>query len=244
MSMITRPSWESLGRVFFLRKGRARHGDVPQDAAQLEAWRAGDQDAGEALIERHYASILRFFRTKAGEDADDLVQLTFLRCVEASERYRGDAGFRAFLFGIARNVLFCRADQAEVLLIGNDKHDAAILILQQIGLRRVKEFRHDNMATLHQANMAMLTRRQNTVGKALHPGAGRIHQRTGPDFLRLAGLRIPQRHPPLTILLRGPHAFTTHTDAGAMLARLLRHQHHKTGVIDLAVGILKAIGQG
>lgn len=79
---------------------------MSEDVAQLEAWRAGDQDAGTALIERHYGSVLRFFRTKVGEDADDLVQLTFLRCVEASERFRGDSSFRAFLFGIARNVLF------------------------------------------------------------------------------------------------------------------------------------------
>lgn len=79
---------------------------MSEDAAQLDAWRAGDQDAGTALIERHYASVLRFFRTKVGEDADDLVQLTFLRCVEASERFRGESSFRAFLFGIARNVLF------------------------------------------------------------------------------------------------------------------------------------------
>lgn len=58
------------------------------------------------MIGRHYASVLRFFRTKAGPDADDLAQRTFLRCVEAAERFRGEASVKAFLFGIARNVLF------------------------------------------------------------------------------------------------------------------------------------------
>ena len=77
-----------------------------EDAALLEAWRSGDQAAGRSLVERHYESVLRFFRTKAGEEADDLVQRTFLRSVEAAGRYRGDSSFRAFLFGIARNVLF------------------------------------------------------------------------------------------------------------------------------------------
>jgi RNA polymerase sigma-70 factor (ECF subfamily) len=79
---------------------------VSDDVALLAGWRAGDRAAGEALIGRHYASVLRFFRTKAGPDADDLAQRTFLRCVEAAERFRGESSVKAFLFGIARNVLF------------------------------------------------------------------------------------------------------------------------------------------
>ena len=76
------------------------------DAAMLQSWREGDEGSGTALVERHYESILRFFRTKAGDEADDLVQQTFLRAVEGADRFRGDSTFRAFLFGIARNVLF------------------------------------------------------------------------------------------------------------------------------------------
>lgn len=72
----------------------------------LAGWRAGDRAAGEELVGRHYASVLRFFRTKAGPDADDLAQRTFLRCVEATARFRGESSVKAFLFGIARNVLF------------------------------------------------------------------------------------------------------------------------------------------
>ncbi len=79
---------------------------MSDDAELLEAWRSGDRASGERLIERHYESVLRFFRTKSGEDADDLVQRTFLRCAEPKNRYRGDSSFRAFLFGIARNVLY------------------------------------------------------------------------------------------------------------------------------------------
>lgn len=79
---------------------------MPDDAVLLDGWRAGDRAAGEALITRHYAAVLRFFRTKAGPEADDLAQKTFLRCAEAAERFRGDASVKSFLFGIARNVLF------------------------------------------------------------------------------------------------------------------------------------------
>ncbi|MDH5676684.1 MAG: RNA polymerase sigma factor [Myxococcales bacterium] len=78
---------------------------MSDDAHLLDAWRAGDDAAGESLVARHYDTILRFFRTKAGDDADDLVQRTFLRCAEPKTVFRGQSSFRAFLYGIARNVL-------------------------------------------------------------------------------------------------------------------------------------------
>lgn len=76
------------------------------DAELLAAWGGGDQSAGETLFDRHFESVARFFRNKAGGAHDDLIQLTFLGCVEARDRFRGDASFRSFLFAIARNVLF------------------------------------------------------------------------------------------------------------------------------------------
>ena len=78
---------------------------MPHDTELLERWRAGDTSAGEALLQENYDPVLRFFRTKSGEDADDLVQRTFLRCFETGCKYTGASSFRAFLFGVARNVL-------------------------------------------------------------------------------------------------------------------------------------------
>ncbi|MCA9572057.1 MAG: sigma-70 family RNA polymerase sigma factor [Myxococcales bacterium] len=76
------------------------------DERQLaEAWARGDTRAGRALVASTYDAIVRFFRTKAGPEADDLVQRTFLVCSERVGTFSGDAPFRAFLFGIARNVL-------------------------------------------------------------------------------------------------------------------------------------------
>lgn len=71
----------------------------------LEAWRAGDASAGNELFHRHFDSVCRFFANKLGDDVDDLIQKTFLACVEGKERFRGDASFRGYLFGVARNVL-------------------------------------------------------------------------------------------------------------------------------------------
>lgn len=79
---------------------------MTDDAALLRSWHAGDREAGLELVSRHYDPIVRFFATKVGDDADDLVQRVFLRVVEAADRYAADGSVRAFLFGIARNVLY------------------------------------------------------------------------------------------------------------------------------------------
>jgi RNA polymerase sigma-70 factor (ECF subfamily) len=77
------------------------------DAELLQAWADGNKSAGEQLFERHFESIARFFRNKLPADVqhEDLIQQTFLGCVEARERFRGDASFRSFLFAIAHNQL-------------------------------------------------------------------------------------------------------------------------------------------
>jgi len=76
------------------------------DRQQLMAWGRGDRAAGEAIVVRHYDAIVRFFMTQAGAAAADLVQPTFLDCAEAAARYEGRNTPRAFLYGIARNVLY------------------------------------------------------------------------------------------------------------------------------------------
>jgi RNA polymerase sigma factor (sigma-70 family) len=75
------------------------------DEQLLRAWQANDRRAGAELFNRHHRSIARFFAHKLGPDTDDLVQATFMGLVNGLEHYRGEAGFRAYLFGIARKQL-------------------------------------------------------------------------------------------------------------------------------------------
>lgn len=72
------------------------------DAELWHAWQGGDQAAGGVLVERHFATVYRFFATKVPDAADDLTQATFTACVEAAEAFRAEASFRSFLLGIAR----------------------------------------------------------------------------------------------------------------------------------------------
>lgn len=76
------------------------------DLGLIERWRAGERDAGEALFERHFDSLYRFFQSKSAGDADELVQSTLLACLSAKEQFRGDSSFRTYLFTIARNKLY------------------------------------------------------------------------------------------------------------------------------------------
>ena len=71
--------------------GHRYHHPVDGDHELLRAWQTGDDRAGEQLFRRHYQLILRFFHNKAGTQAHDLVQRTFLACLEARDRIRGDA---------------------------------------------------------------------------------------------------------------------------------------------------------
>lgn len=72
----------------------------------LSRWRGGDSHAGEMLFERHFETVYRFFRNKVGEGVDDLLQSTFLACVEGRDRFRENASFRTYLFQIARFQLY------------------------------------------------------------------------------------------------------------------------------------------
>lgn len=76
---------------------------VPSDRELLEAWRNGDKAAGEALFERYYDVLVRFFANKLGGDPLDLIHETFVGCISGLPRLQ--QSFRSFLFGIAYNQL-------------------------------------------------------------------------------------------------------------------------------------------
>lgn len=77
------------------------------DDELLTRWRDGDAASGDALFRRHFRAVRRFFRNKIDDvDVDDLIQRTFMGCVEGRDRFRGDASFRTYLFATARRQLY------------------------------------------------------------------------------------------------------------------------------------------
>ena len=120
------------------------------DEELLLAWRAGERQAGETLFERYYEPVARFFLNKTDAGAE-LIQQTFLACVEGAAKFRGEGSFRSYLFAIAYRQL-CRhyrerkgdrIDLTEVSVAAIDPSPSQIMIegeelrLLLAGLRRI-----------------------------------------------------------------------------------------------------------
>ena len=77
------------------------------DTDLLRAWTPDNPAPGEELYRRHFDAIHRFFANKVSNarDVEDLIQRTFLACMEARSRFAGASSFRTWLLGIANNLL-------------------------------------------------------------------------------------------------------------------------------------------
>jgi RNA polymerase sigma-70 factor, ECF subfamily len=75
------------------------------DAALVATARAGDRDAFRALVERHSRSLFRLAYRMTGheQDAEDVVQETFLRAYNHLSQFDGRASFGSWLYRIAAN---------------------------------------------------------------------------------------------------------------------------------------------
>ena len=76
----------------------------------------GDLDAFNRLYSRHQGRIYSalFFRTRSKEDAEDLLQTTFMRAYAGLKGFRGESAFSTWLMQIAMNVCttFHRSEQS------------------------------------------------------------------------------------------------------------------------------------
>lgn len=76
---------------------------------------AGSETAFTELIHRHQSGLLNFFvRMGVYNDAEDLVQETFVRVYKMRERYRPEAKFTTFLYVLARHVWADRGRKAKM----------------------------------------------------------------------------------------------------------------------------------
>ena len=75
------------------------------DSAAAEQARQGDQRAFGVLVERHSRSVFRlaFRMTQNEQDAEDLVQETFLKAYKQLHRFDGRSAFGTWLYRIAAN---------------------------------------------------------------------------------------------------------------------------------------------
>jgi len=76
--------------------------ELQNDCELLTLWQRGDNRAGSTLVRRHVEALHRFFSNKTDGHDEDLIQQTFVACVETKDAFRGESSFRAYLFGVAR----------------------------------------------------------------------------------------------------------------------------------------------
>lgn len=75
------------------------------DEELLQTWCEGDTSAGDAFVRRMFTPMRRFFASKVGGEVEELLQQTFARIVEGKHRFVGRSSARAYVYGVARNVL-------------------------------------------------------------------------------------------------------------------------------------------
>jgi RNA polymerase sigma-70 factor (ECF subfamily) len=79
--------------------------DDSDDALVISRVRAGDDDAFRELVDRHGRAVFRVAYRVTGrtEDAEDVVQETFLRAYRQLDRFEARSNVRTWLHRIATN---------------------------------------------------------------------------------------------------------------------------------------------
>ena len=80
---------------------------LPDDAALVAAYRAGDELAATELVGRHAHALARFLDGAGANrsEVEDLVQEAFFRAFRRIEAWRGEASFRSWLLAIGANLM-------------------------------------------------------------------------------------------------------------------------------------------
>jgi RNA polymerase sigma-70 factor, ECF subfamily len=86
-----------------------REDEAALDRALIERWKAGDERAATSIVERHAPALSRYaVRLGMAEDAQELVQDTFIRAFGALDAFRSDSSLRTWLFTIERRLVIDR----------------------------------------------------------------------------------------------------------------------------------------
>jgi RNA polymerase sigma-70 factor (ECF subfamily) len=100
------------------------------DEALLARAAGGDRAAFDDLVVRQAPRVLRLIRLHVGrqQDAEDVLQQTFLAAWRGAAAFRGASSVRTWLFTIARHTAWRRRDDVR-------RHDAAAVPLDELGVR-------------------------------------------------------------------------------------------------------------
>ena len=130
--------------------------DATESAAVLARARQGDSEAFRALVERHSRSVFRLaFRMTGNEqDAEDVVQESFLRAYRQLGRFESRANFGTWLYRIVSNcsVDLMRSKQARHDQVRGDSLDEGGLELPAADVPGPERSRPSHRSHPHQGH--------------------------------------------------------------------------------------------
>lgn len=85
--------------------------DTEEDNRLMMAVKAGDLDGIGTLFEKYHVALVGFFRRMGGQSqlSEDLAQETFWRILRYRKTYDSRRPFRAWMYQIARNIMYDQA---------------------------------------------------------------------------------------------------------------------------------------
>ena len=156
------------------------------------------------------------------EDAEDGAAEIFDLC-----GVDGDVGRVAFERDVGR------ADEREVLLIGQDKDDAAIVVLEDVAVRAVVEAADNQVAAFDQAGVGGIRARMTRQDLG-DPGSGGVDDGSGFD----GGVVVEGGDPGAVFGFEGGAAGAG-ADRGAMFVGVEGVEDDEAGVVDPGVGVFE-----
>ncbi len=146
-----------------------------------------------------------------------------------------------YLCRIAVVLVVGGADQVELAEVRRDEHDAPILVLQDVGVVTLIEFRHDDMAALDQAHAVRRSLPELLFDERGYPRSGGVDQRAGADRKPAAVLTLQMQMPEPLAAARADAA-SAGVDMRAQLACGHGIEYHQPRIVDPAIGIFEAVG--
>lgn len=180
-------------------KAKPKMKNPDEDAALVEAARAGDTAAFDELVRKHHGRLygLVYHMTANREDANDLLQDIFAKAYRSLKRFRGKSSFYTWIYSISVNMslnfLKKRNRRRAISLddvdsgISNDKDfieltsksnpvkDANIRELQQRLNEAMMELSEDHRAVVTMFDIQGLP--HNEISKILGVSAGTVRSR-------------------------------------------------------------------
>lgn len=161
---------------------------VPTDQELVAAYRGGEERAATALVERHAPAMARFLYSSGADrgELDDLVQEALFRAFRRLESWRGESGFRSWLFSIAGNLFKDerrRRRGRTVLPLVETDLPAAPAPDEEHAAGETEERIRQGLATLPRLQREVFLRRvqggegyeEIAVALGTTPGAARVH---------------------------------------------------------------------